>query len=222
MAFAIKMRRPVVFGAAALALLLAVLAWRRESSDATIPFQAKTRPIEPPPLTPWREPAADLPRFFPNATGYELETRVLSGRRLELAEHLGRPPSAEETALRIYRVYHENTPLGTVVTRRVKGTFGAIEMALAVGTNGAVRSLRLQRLREPEGIARILQDPDWLGAFIGKRADNFENIEEVLLRIPAEARPAAAAVAEGTRSLLILLAAADEGPAPAPRSTRHH
>src|SRR5207244_10617491 len=99
------MLRPIFFWAAALALLLAVLAWRRESSDATVPFQAKTRPLEAAPVTPWREPAADLPRFFPEATGYELETRVLSGRRLELAERLGRPPSADESALRIYRVY---------------------------------------------------------------------------------------------------------------------
>src|SRR5438105_2968708 len=112
------MRRPIFFGASSLALILAVLAWRSESSDATVPFQAKTRPIEAAPVSPWREPAADLPRFFPEATRYDLETRVLSGRRIELAERLGRPPSADESALRIYRVYHEQTPLGTAVTRR--------------------------------------------------------------------------------------------------------
>src|SRR5882724_3075888 len=148
------MSRPVIFGAGALALLLVVAAWRiSDSSSPERPFEPGTQLPQAAPLCPWRDPANDLKRFFPNATRYEPETRILSGQRLELAERLGRVPTGDENTLHLYRCYEEQTPLGAVLTRRVKGRYGAIELVLAVGSNGRACGLCLQRLREPEPIA---------------------------------------------------------------------
>src|SRR5205807_10644475 len=98
------MPRPVIFGAGVLALLLAAVAWRiSDSSSPEPPFEPKTKLPQAAPLCPWREPASDLKRFFPNATRYERETRILGDKRLELAGRLGRVPPVDEHPMRSYR-----------------------------------------------------------------------------------------------------------------------
>src|SRR4030095_6628040 len=136
------MCRPAIVGTGVLALLLAVIGWRvRDSFFSTeVPFEAKAKPPQLAPLCPWREPESDLRLFFPDATHYELETRILSGLRVELAERLGRPATGDENVLHIHRVYQAKKPLGAVLTRRVKGAHGAIELALAVNADGQTRA----------------------------------------------------------------------------------
>jgi len=205
------MSRPVIFGAGALALLFVVLAWRiRDSSSAEHPFEPNTKLPQAAPLCPWREPASDLKLFFPNATRYEPETRILSGQRLELGARLGRIPTGDENALHLYRSYDDQSPLGIILTRRVKGAYGAIELVLAVGTNGLVRGVRLQRLREPEPIAAALQSPDWLRSFDGQRGDSSWKLGRDIPSVLPEATASAEAIVDGVRSLLILLATSDE------------
>ena len=138
-----------MFGAGALALLFAAVVWRiGDLSSSEPPFEPKTKMPQAAPLCPWREPESDLKRFFPNATRYEPETRILSGQRLELAERLGRVPTGDENALHLYRSYEEQSPLGTVLTRRVKGGCSAC----------ANRSQSLPRSRIRIGFARLTAD----------------------------------------------------------------
>jgi hypothetical protein len=218
-AFVIEMSRPLIAAAGALLLLGGAVAWRlNERSAPEIPFETKSKPPPSAPLCPWREPSADLSRFFPAATRYEVETRILSGLREELAVRLGRPPTGDENALHLYRVYRDQAPIGNVLTGRVKGEHGALELVLATDPGGSICGLRLQRLREPEPVAQAVQDPKWLASFNGRRAgDEFQPGRDIA-DVAAEARVSALAVAEGARSLLILLAAADET---APRGLHH-
>jgi hypothetical protein len=217
------MSRPFIFGAGALALLLVVVARRISDSSSSEPlFDPKTQLPQAAPLCPWREPASDLKRFFPNATRYEPETRILSDQRVELAERLGRVPTGDENALHIYRCYEDQTPLGVVLTRRVKGGYGAIELVLAVGANGHARGMRLQRLREPESIAAELQNPDWLRAFDGQHSDSSWKLGREIPDVEPEARPSAEAILDGVRTLLILLATSDESHSRTPAGARHH
>ena len=224
LAFNIKMSRTFVFGCGALALLLATAAWRINESSRSpeIPFETANRPPSLAPLCPWREPDTDLKLFFPDATRYELETRILSGHRSELAERLGRIPTGDENALHVYPVYREQMPLGVVLTSRVKGEFGAIELVLAVGTNQQICGLRLQRLREPVASAAALQDSRWLRSFVGKRADSSWQREREISDMPADARVSAEAIVDGVRSLLILLATANQEQLPDPVGKPHH
>lgn len=218
----IDMSRPIIISVGAAALLLALVAWRfnGSSSSPEIAIAPKSQPPPAAPLCPWREPENDLKQFFPNATRYERETRILSGQRLELAEQLGRIPTGDENALHVYRVYDGQTPLGVVLTRRVKGAYGAIELVLAVNADGTVRGLRLQRLREPAPIADALQNPDWLHSFAGKRAADSWKLGQDIPEVAADARASAGAVVEGVRSLLILLATT--GQTHDPIVTHHH
>lgn len=218
------MSKPVILFAAVLILVVGGIIWRiNESSSAPeLPFESKIKPPQASPLCPWREPEADLELFFPSATRYEIETHILSGLRLELAERLGRAPTGDENALQLHRVYHEQSPLGTVLTRRVKGTYGAIELVLAVANDERLCGLRLQRLREPATVESALQDPEWRGSFKGKGSDNSWKIGHDIPEVPAEARASAEAIVDGVRSLLILLAAADHPRSRVPVAAPHH
>ncbi len=218
------MSRVIVFGGATLALALAAAAWRINDlpHSQEIPFVTDNRPPEAAPMCPWRKPESDLKLFFPGATRYETETRILSGRRLELADRLGRAPTGDENALRVYPVYQEHTALGAVLTRRVKGEFGAIELVLAVNTHQEVCGLRLQRSREPASIAGALQDPRWLHSFGGKSANSPLKIGQDIPDVPPDARNSAEAIAHGARSLLILLAVSNDESAPRAITAFHH
>ncbi len=220
--FAISMTRGFLFSIGTVAL--ALVAWRMSdlSRSREIPFVTNNRPPEAGPLCPWREPESDLKRFFPTATRYEVETRILSGRRLELTEHLGRAPTGDENALRVFPVYNGQTALGFVLTRRVKGEFGAIELVLAVNTNQEICGARLQRLREPASIADALQNSQWLEAFDGRSANSPLKIGQDIPDVPIDARNSADAIADGTRSLLILLEASIPDTSAKTVATAHH
>jgi hypothetical protein len=217
------MWRPLFMAGLVLGLALGFVKWRsRTSPSSEVVFEVKAKPPVAAPLCPWRDPGADLWRFFPGASGYQAQTRILSGRRSELAQRLGRPPGADENALSLYRVYEQSTLAGTVLTRRVKGPHGAIELVLAVDRDGRVCGSRLQRQREPEEVAGPLEDPAWRNSFEGKRADNPWKLGVDLPEVTPIAREAAQAVGEGARDLLILLAAADDPDHAGPLAARHH
>lgn len=201
-----RRRHVLAIGAAgALLLAYALLLKFFNFSTSESPFEITSRPLEAAPICPWREPAEDLKRFFPGEPRYETETRILSGLRLELTKRLGRSPGPEEISLQLHRVGEMKHPLGSILTRRVKGEHGAIEVVVAVGEDGRVRGVRLQRQREPTPIAEALERKDWLTSFSGKSADSAWQLGRDIPAVPAEARVSAEAIVDGVRSLLILL-----------------
>jgi hypothetical protein len=207
-AFAIDMRKQVIWSCGlAGAVLLSFGMFQARTDETPALFEPAVRSIEAAPLCPWRDPEADLRTFFPGATRYVDETRILSGQRVELAQRLGRLPEAEENALLSHRVFAGSECLGFILTRRVKGEYGAIEIVLAVSPRGEVEGVSLQRWREPEAIAHELRNPEWLQRFRGRtQARGWDGDD--LRRLPEEARVSARAVREGVRGLLALQAAA--------------
>jgi len=199
----------------------AALGWRLvfSSSAPELPTVQVRDTAEAAPMCPWREPHADLRRFFPGANGYRTETRILSGERVELQRRLGRPPTGEEHTLYLHRVYAGREPQGTVLTRRLRGDYGAIELVLAVDAGGRIRDLRLQRLREPETVAAALRSERFRGALLGRTGGSDWGLEPVIAQLPPEARPSATAIAEAARTQLILLQVAERRSTPA---SPHH
>lgn len=203
------MPRALLWGTCAAAVILAVV-WRVQNRkhEPAVFFDPPVRSIESAPLCPWREPEMDLRTFFPEGVSHITETRVLSGLRVELAKHLGRPPEPEESALTLHRVFAGAEKIGFVLTRRVKGEHGAIELVLALNTKGEVLGVRLQRLREPEAIASQVEQTAWLARFRGRTHDRGWDSDDVGT-LPEEARASAQAIREGVRSLLVLQAATE-------------
>lgn len=214
------MRHGLVWaGCISISAVLAVF-WQTRTREEPALFDPAVRHIEPAPLCPWREPAADLHGFFPGATDYVTETRILSGFRVELAQRLGRVPEPEENGLTLHGVFAGAEKVGVVLTRRVKGEHGGIELVLALNQRGEVQGVRLQRLREPESVAKWLQSPEWLGLFRGRLHNQGWGSDDVR-SLPGEARISAQAIREGIRSLLILLAASESTGAPLTRKPHH-
>lgn len=207
-AFAIKRTSLILAGL----LLLVPVAWWRYSQTRTgaSVFEPAIQPIQSEPLCPWRQPDEDLKQFFPQATRYQVETRILSGLRPQLTQELGRTPTGGENALQVNRVFVEQTPVGVILTRRVKGNYGAVELVVAVGSDGQVRGLRVQREREPEEIAKVIESPTWLASFAGKSVKSRWRLGDDVPAVSPEARASAEAIVDGTRSLLILLNASEQ------------
>ena len=216
--------RPLCLSLIAILLLPAIACWmlRGRHSDATALFEPKIEAIQSAPLCPWREPTQDLKSFFPSATRYEAETPILSGMRLRLANILGRPATGDENALHIYRVYNQQTEMGVILTQRVKGAYGAIELVLGVDPAGKVSGIRVQRNREPESIALELQRSEWLGAFIGKQGTDPWKLGEDIPDVTKAASPSADAVVQGARCMLILLQVATDSRAGNLNQKPHH
>jgi hypothetical protein len=203
--------------------LSAIVCWLlKDNHPATTLFEPQVQSIQSAPLCPWREPAQDLKCLFPNATRYEAETHILSGMRSQLASLLGRPATGDENALHIYRIYAQQNPLGAILTQRVKGAYGAIEIVLGVNPEGKVIGLHLQRNREPESIAASLQSPEWLGSFVGKQAADPWRLGDDIPAVSDEARISANAIVQGTRSTLILLQTANDSKAGNLIAKPHH
>jgi hypothetical protein len=193
---------PVMAGLLAIAALLSrkALLSTRESV-----FEPANKPPPLAPMCPWRNPETDLPRLFPEASRFEVQTRVLSGLRAELAKRLGRLPTGDENALRVYCVYKADRLMGELVTRRVKGTFGAIELVIGVDNGGRLKGILVQRLREPQVVVDTLFSLNWVQWLQGIGAEDRWDTDGLLAVLPAEARPSVVAIIEGVRSSMILL-----------------
>lgn len=196
--------------------LLAVLVFEAVPRHVADPMAAdqqlatQRKGPEASPLCPWREPERDLKAWFPQATGHRTEIPVLSAHLMDLKQRLGRWPTPDENPLYLHRVLQGQTVIGTVLVRRVKGEYGAIEIVLAVDTSSKIRGVRLQRMREPEAIANALRAPGWLATFGGKTFAAKWQLGGVVPDVAPAARQSAAAVVEGVRSLLILEQVADQ------------
>lgn len=178
------------------------------SPNETLPVLTTGKATEEPAMCPWREPDADLHRFFPKATHYKRDTLILSSLRVEVLRRLGPKVPIQSNTLYAYRAQtqtpnEENATVGTLLVRRVSGQWGAIEMVLAVNNARRVVGLRIQRHREPPEVAAILTGAKWLGAFRDKTANDAFVVGQDLPPVPEAAQVSAQAIAGAVRALLI-------------------
>lgn len=156
-----------------------------------------------PALCPWRDSQGDLRAFFPTADRYQTRLMALSGLRLPILHRLGPGASLESNSLPIFFIFRGVAPQGAVLVQRMAGEYGVIEVVVGVNTVGRVQGVRLQRLREPDRIARALTDPPWLRSFRGKTAADPWRLGGDVPDRPAPARASARIIVGTVRSLLI-------------------
>ena len=186
---------------------------RMPASQETI-YEPVIAPVEAAAICSWRNPGADLARFFPAADHWTIESLILSSQIVELERSLGRALTPEENPLRRHRVWRQRTAIGAVFTQRLRGEHGAIEIVLAVDDTDRVQGVSLQRMREPAGIAAALTNAGWLAAFNGGTATNRWQLGVDVPEMNAEARGSATVVVRGVRDLLLLSQAAAKVPQP--------
>lgn len=180
-------------------LLFWIRGWDSNENHTERPLPAI--PVAAPPC-PWREADTELTNWYPGATSYTVSDLILSGKRLELRKALGRDLLPEENALHLYLAQGEGGHLGTVLTRRLHGENGAVEIAVGLDASNVIRHFRIQRIREPEAVVEELNGIPLSGRFIGQKfGDDFkwENAG-----LSSAAGRCASNIAENVRSLLIL------------------
>jgi hypothetical protein len=205
--------RPLFIGLLTACVLLsggvAIIASRQGGSSPVVTLDAARGPDpaaqETAGLCPWRNPDADRARFFPAATGNEDETLLLSRQRAVVTRLLGHAPTGTDNALPVHWLVRDKQRVGAILTKALRGESGVIELVLAVGMDGAVVGAKLQRLREPDEVAQLLQSPAWLGTFRGKTARDAWRAGQDIPMVPATARISADAILDGAHTLLVLL-----------------
>jgi len=165
--------------------------------------------VEPTPVSPWRNSAADLSVLFPNATNHVIDSRIITGVMVQAQKQLGRPLNPDENPLRIFRALGPGGRVGSVLVTRVKAEYGGMEIVTGVDTNGAVRGVRIQSQRERPEVADAIVKASWLDGFVGKTATSELRLGADLAEVPAAARVSAQAVADGVRDQLIVLTLAE-------------
>lgn len=170
--------------------------------DTTLDLRDAPR-IEGAPMCPWRNAAADAQSWFSGATHSDAEVVILSALRGEFAQRMGRTATADENALYVHRVWKDRHWLGEVCVRRVKGSGGAVELAMGFDVHGRLIGVRVQRSREPQEIEADL-NPGWLAQFRDRHARDPLRVGQEISAVPERATFTAQAVADGVRGILVL------------------
>ncbi|MGC8668190.1 MAG: hypothetical protein ACP5VE_08770 [Chthonomonadales bacterium] len=162
-----------------------------------------------PSICPWRDPERDLRAFFGPGVSYSTEILVLSRARAWLVKAIGPTAELPANVLYVRRVRRGDAFVGSIVTGRAPGRFGAVEVVVGVDPKGRIIGVRIQRSREVGASGRLLASGKWLAAFAGKSAqDAFRPGADLPAASPG-AEDTARAVSAEIRALLLELYAAE-------------
>ena len=156
-------------------------------------------------LCPWRTPDEDRALWFSSSTGYRDETLILSRHLLELKRRLGRSPGPNDAAMIVHRILGPTSSFGMVITRRVRGECGLIELVIAADAHGKVIGARIQRQREPEWTSRVIESKAWLGSFVGNDSCSHWTLGDDIPTVTKSAEASAQAILSEAKTVLILL-----------------
>lgn len=199
-----------------LVLGVAAILHLTNSLEPTTVYEPPIEQITPASPVPWRDAGDDMTNWFPGATQYHAHDVILSDKRAQLRAQLGRELNPGEMELHTYLVMSNKVQLGTVITRRVKGVHGAIEMAVGIDPQGKLKSLKIQRIREPEEIIKGLAEYHLEDRFVGFSVTNDFTAGNGTRNSAHELAQAVAAEVKGS---LVLYAAGNDTDF---SQTRHH
>jgi hypothetical protein len=126
------------------------------------------------------DPDRDVKRLFPGSTGYKTEYVSIDKKggdsllqRIEqrLGDNFQGLFETKDVPYTMYRIYKGKELLGYIHGVNQKGTYGGLQVFLAVDTNGVVRSFYFQKLTSKA--AKKLRDPKFGKQFVGLSLKDF-------------------------------------------------
>ncbi len=118
-------------------------------------------------LCVWVNPDRDIKNFFPGAGSYSTEMRKYNKEQeAVIVKRLGSPLDPDESEFKFYHVKKQDQVVGTVLTHQARGKYGAVQTVVAIGNDGKVIGVYVQRHREPAN----LNQESFLKQFKGKTA----------------------------------------------------
>jgi Na+-translocating ferredoxin:NAD+ oxidoreductase RnfG subunit len=120
-------------------------------------------------LCVWVNPDRDIKKFFPGANSYSTEIRKYTKEQeAAIVKRLGAPLDPDESEFKFYRVKKQNQVVGTALTHQARGKYGAVQTVVAIGNDGKIIGVYVQRHREPTN----LNSESFLNQFKGKTASD--------------------------------------------------
>jgi len=126
------------------------------------------------------DPDRDIKRMFPSSSSYKTEfltIRENGGSKLaaeiekKLGDKLDPVFEANDVPYTYYTVLDKTNPIGYVHGVNQKGTFGTMQIVLAIDPNGVIKSFYYQKLSSPE--AKKFRDPEFAKSFVGLTLADF-------------------------------------------------
>jgi Na+-translocating ferredoxin:NAD+ oxidoreductase RnfG subunit len=120
-------------------------------------------------LCVWVNPDRDIRNFFPGANSYITEVKNYT-REQEAAieKRIDARLDPDENEFKFYRVKKQGQVVGTVLTHQARGKYGAVQTVVAIGNDGRIVGVYVQRHREPTN----LNQESFLKQFKGKMAND--------------------------------------------------
>ncbi len=137
--------------------------------------------------------------LFPDADRFELRTTRLSPEQLKALDAVA--PVRQRGEVRMIDAWQGTRLLGTVYIDDVIGKVEWITYAVAIGSDGVLRSMEILEYRETHG--NEVRMPGWRKQFVGRRADSPFHFGEDIKNISG-ATLSCAHITAGVQRLLAL------------------
>jgi len=138
------------------------------------------------------DPDRDIARLFPGSSGYKtvyLSIKTLGGEQLlervesRLGDKFQGLFETIDVPYTLYEVYKSKVIIGYVHGVNQKGDYGGIQVFLAMGTNGLIKSFYIQRLTSKA--AKELRSKQFGAQFAGLSLKDFKDYSPVTGKINA-------------------------------------
>jgi hypothetical protein len=120
-------------------------------------------------LCVWVNPDRDIKNFFPGADSYSTDLKKFTPEQEAAIERrIGSKLDPDENEFKFYRVKKQTRIVGTVLSHQARGKYGAVQTVIAIGNDGKIIGVHVQRHREPTN----LNQDSFLNQFKGKTTND--------------------------------------------------
>jgi Na+-translocating ferredoxin:NAD+ oxidoreductase RnfG subunit len=110
-------------------------------------------------------PDRDIRNFFSGADSYSTEVKKYTPEQeIAIEKRIGSKLDPDENEFKFYRVKKQGRVVGTVLSHQARGKYGAVQTVTAIGNDGKIIGVHVQRHREPTN----LNQDSFLNQFKGK------------------------------------------------------
>jgi len=151
-------------------------------------------------LCVWVNPDRDIKTFYPGADSYSTDIKKFTSQQeIAIEKRIGSKLDPDENEFKFYRVKKQGRVAGTVLSHQARGKYGAVQTVIAIGNDGRIIGVHVQRHREPTN----LNQDSFLNQFRGKTPNDPIAVGNDIQAIPGYDQ-SSQAVAFSVKKILVI------------------